>query len=284
VPRPSGAGGRARRSTRALGQHFLFDERILGRIVEALEPDPRDTVLEVGSGTGTLTRLLAPRVSRVVAIEKDRRLAAECGVRNAECGILNVEIVTADALTIDWHSLVPHSAFRTPYFKITGNIPYSITTPLIDKALTPPLPERVVFLVQAEVADRVVARPGSRTYGALSVGVQTVTRAEKLFRVKPGAFRPPPRVESAVIRLTPTSAGVWDRGELRRFRRFVVSCFSQRRKQLHNVLRAVTGWPADEIDALCASLGLDPAVRPERLDPETFVRVWREALRGKAQL
>lgn len=285
--RPPGAGGRARRSTRALGQHFLFDERILGRIVEALAPDPRDTVLEIGPGTGTLTRLLAPHVSRVVAIEKDRQLAAQLRIADFELG--NVEIVAADALRLDWHALVrqsatrnPQSAIADPHFKITGNIPYAITTPLIDKALTPPLPGRVVFLVQAEVADRVAARPGSRTYGALSVGVQTVSRAERLFRIKPGAFRPPPRVESAVIRLTPKSAASWDRDALRRFRRFVVSCFGQRRKQLHNVLRAVTGRSADEIATLCASLGLDPAVRPERLDPETFVRVWREALRGKA--
>jgi 16S rRNA (adenine1518-N6/adenine1519-N6)-dimethyltransferase len=281
----AGAGrGRARRTRPALGQHFLVDEHILHRLVTALEPNPPDVVLEIGPGTGTLTRLLAPRVSRVLAIEKDRRLAIECGMRNAECGIANVEIVRADALRVDWHALIPHSALGPAHFKIVGNIPYYITSPLVDKALTPPLPALVVFLVQAEVARRMAAPPGSRTYGALSVGVQSVSRVEHLFRVKAGAFRPPPAVDSAAIRLTPRSDVTWESGELERFRRFVGACFGRRRKQLHNVLRGVTGWSAGAVATLCDALGLDPTTRPERLDPETFQRIWRETLRGTGGL
>lgn len=281
MSRPADARkGGARRGRPALGQHFLTDEHVLQRIVEALGPDPRDTVLEIGPGTGTLTRLLAARVSHVVAIEKDRGLATECERRNAERGIANVELVRADALQVDWHALIPPSATRNPQWKIVGNIPYYITSPLIDKALTPPLPARVVMLVQAEVAERIAARPGSRVYGALSVGVQSVCHAEKLFRVKAGAFRPPPAVDSAVIRLTPRAEVSWEARDLEQFRRFVGACFSRRRKQLHNVLRAVTGWPAGAVAALCGALGLDPALRPERLDPGTFERLWRETLRG----
>ena len=117
-----------------------------------------------------------------------------------------VTVIEGDALRVDWHGVLrtTHPAPRA-VLKIVGNIPYYITSPLIDKALTPPLPERVVFLVQEEVADRMAAEPGSKAYGALSVGVQAVARVEKLFTVAPGAFRPPPRVRSALIRLTPVT-------------------------------------------------------------------------------
>src|SRR5207253_11392518 len=114
-----------------------------------------------------------------------------------------------DALQLDWHALidtgsaVPRCDFRVPRFKIVGNIPYAITSPLIDKALTPTLPERIVFLVQREVAEQLAARPGSRAYGALSVGVQATCRVERLFGVRGGAFHPAPQVASAAVRLTP---------------------------------------------------------------------------------
>src|SRR3989454_5084337 len=149
-----------------------------------------DVVSEIGAGRGSLTRALAPRVRLVIAVEKDRRLAAELGTRNAERGTERLRVVQGDALQLDWHSLLeadlsaPRSAFRVPRFKVIGNIPYAITSPLIEKALTPPLPERIVFLVQAEVADRAAAPPGSRVYGALSVGLQASCRVEKLFTVK----------------------------------------------------------------------------------------------------
>jgi 16S rRNA (adenine1518-N6/adenine1519-N6)-dimethyltransferase len=271
------------RPRRSLGQHFLSDENILRRIVAALEPTPGDVVLEIGPGQGTLTRELLGRDLRVIAIEKDRRLAHECGMRNAERGVERLKVVEGDALKLNWHALldaphaIPHSAFRIPHFKVVGNIPYYITTPLIDKALTPPLPERVVFLVQEEVADRIVAAPGSKTYGALSVGVQVVARAEKLFTIKPGSFRPPPRVHSAVVRLRPLLEPLVDQEEVPRLRQFVTACFGLRRKQLHNVLRTVTGRSAAIVAAGLAALGLDPQARPEALPPEDFVRLLRWA-------
>ena len=263
-----------------LGQHFLTDRNILQRIVDALEPAPGDVVLEIGAGRGSLTEQLLARGLRVIAIEKDRRLAAQCGVRNAECGVEKLTVVQGDALRVDWHALVtPHSALRTPHFKVVGNIPYAITSPLIDKALTPPLPARIVLLVQAEVADRIAASPGSKTYGALSVGVQAVARVERLFTVRAGAFTPPPKVTSAVVRLTPLVQPLVAPEEIAAFRAFVTACFTRRRKQLRNVVMAATGRSAAVVTGGLAALGLDAAARPETLAPEIFVRLLRWSVR-----
>jgi 16S rRNA (adenine1518-N6/adenine1519-N6)-dimethyltransferase len=264
-----------------LGQHFLNDANILGRIVDALDPAPGDVVLEIGPGQGSLTEQLLARGLRVIAIEKDRRLVAEVGTRNAERGTDQLAVVHGDALRVDWHALiVPRSPFRVPRFKIIGNIPYAITSPLIEKALTPPLPERIVFLVQAEVADRVAAVPGSKTYGALSIGVQALCRVERLFTVRAGAFTPRPRVDSALLRLTPLAEPLVRAEELAAFRAFVTACFSRRRKQLRNVVMAATGRPAAVVRAGLDALGFDPAARPETLAPAAFVRLlrWRDRL------
>lgn len=239
-------------SPRRLGQHFLSDRGILGRIVDALDPIPGETVLEIGPGKGTLTDVLLERGLHVIAIEKDRELAAQLGARE------NLTVIPGDALKVDW----------PPAPKVIGNIPYYITSPLIDTALTPPLRERVVFLIQDEVADRLAATPGTKTYGALSVGVQAVCSVEKLFTVAPGAFRPPPKVRSAVVRLTPLAQPLILPQEIAPFRAFVTACFSKRRKQLKN---AVPGTTATELERL----GFDPSVRPERLAPEAFVRLFR---------
>lgn len=267
------AGAPRARPRGFLGQHFLSDDNILRRIVDALEPVSGDLVLEIGAGQGTLTRELLGRGLRVIAVENDRRLAEQ--LRIADFGLRQVHVVEADALRLDWHAVIPQSAIHNSQWKVIGNIPYYITTPLIDKALTPPLPERVVFLVQEEVADRIVALPGSKTYGALSVGVQIVARAEKLFTIKPGSFRPPPKVHSALVRLRPLLAPLVDHGEIPRLRQFVGACFGMRRKQLRNVIRSVTGRSAPIVAAQLAALGLDPQVRPEALPPEDFVRLLR---------
>ncbi|MGH7672873.1 MAG: 16S rRNA (adenine(1518)-N(6)/adenine(1519)-N(6))-dimethyltransferase RsmA [Gemmatimonadales bacterium] len=263
------------RANKRLGQHFLADPAILGRIADALAPAPGDVVIEIGAGRGSLTDVLLARGVRVIAIEKDRRLVAE--LRDAGSGMRDakrLEIVEGDALRIDWHALVTHPASRISHLvKVAGNIPYNITSPLLEQALTPPLPERIVVLVQDEVASRIAAAPGSKTYGALSVGVQAVCRVEKLFTVAPGAFRPPPKVRSALLRLTPLDQPLVPAEEIAPFRAFVAACFSRRRKQLRN---AVPGATRETLVAL----GFDPTARPETLAPAEFVRL----LRGSRQL
>ena len=242
------------RPNKRLGQHFLSDPAILGRIADALELDAGDVVLEIGPGKGSLTEILLARGARVVAIEKDARLA---GVLRGDA-----QIVQGDALVVDWHALV---AGR---FKVVGNIPYNITSPLIEKALTPPLPERIVFLVQLEVARRIAAPPGSKTYGGLSIGVQAQCRVEELFTVLPGSFRPPPKVKSALLRLTPLAEPLVGPDEVAPLRAFVTACFSRRRKQLHNAVPGATA-------AALTGLGFDPKARPETLAPADFVRLLR---------
>lgn len=263
-----------------LGQHFLTDPTLLRRIADALDPAPGDVVIEVGPGKGSLTRELAQRVARVVAIERDPSLARalrETGGGRGEWG--GVTIVEGDALRLDWHALVRDAslASRLPFpgFKVIGNIPYAITSPLIEKALTPPLPARIVFLVQREVADRLAAPPGSRAYGALSLGVQTVCTVERLFTIPPGAFRPPPRVHSALVRLVPLAQPLVAPDETAALRAFVTACFSRRRKQLRNAVAAATGQPPPRVAAALAQLGFDPAARPETLAPAAFVRLLR---------
>jgi 16S rRNA (adenine1518-N6/adenine1519-N6)-dimethyltransferase len=197
-------------------------------------------------------------------------------------------------LRLDWHALLdaqlanpqsairnpqlagPQSAIRNPRFTIVGNIPYNITSPLIEKALAPPIPARIVFLVQAEVADRIAARPGTGAYGALSIGVQAVCRAERLFTVRAGAFRPPPRVRSAVVRLTPLADPLVTPAEQTAFRAFVTACFGRRRKQLRNVLAGVWDRPPQAVVGVLERLGIDPTARPETLPPARFVALLRE--------
>lgn len=262
-----------------LGQHFLTDRVILTEIAAATGAGPGDTVLEIGPGQGTLTTALLATGAHVVAIEKDRRLAAQLGAWSAERGTERLQIVEGDALALDWHAHVPSSAFPVPRWLVAGNIPYYITSPLLDKALTPPLPRAVVFLVQAEVAERLAAAPGGKTYGALSVNVQAVARVERLRRVPAGAFRPPPRVASAVVRLTPLAEPLVAPAEVAALRRFVTACFSRRRKQLRNAVAAAAGVTPAAAAAGLVELALDPQARPERLTPAEFVRVLRWARR-----
>jgi 16S rRNA (adenine1518-N6/adenine1519-N6)-dimethyltransferase len=252
------------RAKRRLGQHFLTDRRLLDRIADALVAGPQDTVLEIGPGPGGLTAALAERAGRLVAIEKDPDLVPALRERFPQ-----VTIVEADALESDWHALAG------PRFLVAGNIPYNITSPLIDKALQPPIPERIVFLVQKEVADRVAARAGERAYGALSAGVQSVARVERLFPVPAGAFHPKPKVDSAVLRLTPLEAPVVSSAEREGFRRLVVGLFGFRRKQLARGLRELTGWEASAVLSALDRAGVPAVVRPEVLAPAAFAALLR---------
>jgi 16S rRNA (adenine1518-N6/adenine1519-N6)-dimethyltransferase len=258
------------RARKQLGQHFLHHRAILERIVDALDAPPDAQVLEIGPGQGGLTAILSERGFRVTAIEKDTGLAELVASRFPA-----VRVVIGDALEMDWHAQVPIS----PRFVI-GNIPYNITSPLIGKALTPPLPVRIVFLVQEEVARRIGATPGHSEFGALSVGIQAVARAEKVFKVPAGAFHPRPRVDSAVIRLTPLADPLVSPEESAEFRRFVTGLFGFRRKQLVRGLRELTAWPAQRVQGLLESRGVEPSARPETLSPKAFVGLYRALIDG----
>src|SRR5918993_4139306 len=168
------------RAKRRLGQHFLSDPRLLSRIADALAAGPGDTVLEIGPGLGGLTAPLSERAGRVIAIEKDRDLVPHLRSRFS-----NIEVIEGDAREADWHGIAQTHGGR---FLVTGNIPYNITSPLLDKALLPPRPSRIVFLVQKEVADRVAARAGTEAYGALTIGIQAVARGGGLFTLAPGGL------------------------------------------------------------------------------------------------
>ena len=246
-----------------LGQHFLFDPRLLARIADAAVPGPDASVLEIGPGKGTLTRQLARRARTVVAIEADRRLAADLEERFAGS---NVTIVTGDALRVPWPAADV----------VCGNIPYQITSPLIERALTPPRPRQIVFLVQREVAARLAAPPGSAAYGALSAGVQLVADVEQLFSVRAGAFRPPPRVESAVVRIVPRPASeLPDAADHDATRRLIRAAFQRRRQQLQRTLREA--WDVDgEVAAdLLAALGVPATIRAEMLSAAQFLALAR---------
>ena len=252
---------------KSLGQHFLTDRRILGRIADALHLTGSETVLEIGAGRGALTDILADRAGRLIAIEYDRALADILRQRYAKRG--HVLIAEADVLEISLGELA-----AGPYV-LVGNVPYYITTPILFHALVPPRADRSVYLVQKEVADRLCARPGTKEYGALTVNVAAVARAESLFKVPAGAFNPPPKVDSAVVRITPLAEPLVTPAEERPFRLLVQGAFGMRRKQMRRVLRSFYSVSADVADAVLAATGIDPEVRPETLSPEQFAALLR---------
>ncbi|TBH21385.1 16S rRNA (adenine(1518)-N(6)/adenine(1519)-N(6))-dimethyltransferase RsmA [Thermus thermamylovorans] len=239
-----------------LGQNFLVSESHLRRIVEAAQPFT-GPVYEVGPGLGALTRALAEAGAEVTAIEKDERLRPLLGETLRG---LPVRLVFGDALRYPWEE-VPEGSL------LVANLPYNIATPLVTRLLQTGRFQRLVFLVQKEVALRMVARPGTPPYGLLSLRVAHHARAEKLFDLPPGAFFPPPRVWSSLVRLTPK--GVPDDPELFRF---IEAAFAQRRKTLKNALLAA-GYPKERVEAALRALGLGPNVRAEALDLDSLRRL-----------
>ncbi|HWL40693.1 MAG TPA: 16S rRNA (adenine(1518)-N(6)/adenine(1519)-N(6))-dimethyltransferase RsmA [Gemmatimonadaceae bacterium] len=250
------------------GQHFLTDPALLSGIVDALSPARTDTVVEIGPGRGSLTDILAGRAGRVVAVEIDHLLAEELRKRYATRP--NVEIVEADVLETDIASIAGAD------FLLIGNVPYYITTPIVFKALEPPIPRRSVFLVQREVAERMTARADTESYGALSVNIGVVADVEIVMSIPASAFKPPPKVESSVVRITPRASPLVAAESLPRFRAFVQAVFGQRRKQFQRVLRTVASLSVDDASFVLTRVGIDPTARPEVVAPDTFARLFQE--------
>jgi 16S rRNA (adenine1518-N6/adenine1519-N6)-dimethyltransferase len=252
---------------KSLGQHFLNDRRILQRIVDALELTGVETVVEIGPGRGSLTELLVSRAGRLVLIEYDRALAAR--LREKYAGSDSVTVIEADVLSVNLGE-----AAGGP-FCLVGNVPYYITTPILFHALDRPRADRAVYLVQKEVADRIVAQPGSNDYGALSVNVQALATPKLLFRVSPGSFQPPPKVDSAVVRIEPRPDPAIAEDEETVFQRFVIESFGMRRKQLRRVIRTIWSLSVEAADSLLQRCSIDPTARPETLGPEQFAHLVR---------
>jgi len=247
----------------ALGQHFLTNRGVLEKIVKAIAPGSGDVIIEIGAGRGALTALLAEKAGHVLAVEKDERLIPELKRAVPD----NVEVVMADALTFGIGSLLDKYGVRA--VRVVGNLPYVISTPLLFRVLE----ERrflsdAVFLVQKEVAERVVAGPGSKKYAPLGILIQNEFEARVAFPVAPGSFTPPPKVQSALLtlrrRTSPMHAGAADAP----FRAFLRAAFAERRKMLRkNLARRAD---AADLDAAYATLGLARNARAEELSPDVL--------------
>jgi 16S rRNA (adenine1518-N6/adenine1519-N6)-dimethyltransferase len=256
-------------SPRRLGQHFLASAIWRARIVEALALRPEDTWLEIGAGAGEMTCELAPRVGRLVAIELDERLVEK--LRRATAALENVEVVAGDVLALDLERL------GGPQFKVYGNLPYYITSPILHRLFeAAEWIEEIAVVIQLEVADRLAARPGRRAYGYLSVLAQFYARPEILFRIPPGAFRPAPRVSSALVRMRMEgerqALGI-DREKA--FLAFVQAAFAQKRKTVLNNLRAFL--PAAEAARVLSEAKISSRARAERLTIGQLAELYRRS-------
>jgi 16S rRNA (adenine1518-N6/adenine1519-N6)-dimethyltransferase len=245
---------RSHRPRKRFGQHFLHDPRVLARLAQAIDPQEGDVIVEIGPGEGALTRHLAGKGARVEAIELDRDLAARL---TEEFPAVNIH--QGDALAFDFAAL-PQG------MRLVGNLPYNISTPLLFHVARYAQRVRDMhFMLQLEVVERMVAASSTPQYGRLSVALQARFSMRKLFNVSKGSFRPPPKVESAFVRLEPLAGRpAFDE---RRLDEVLRRAFSARRKTLRNALAGMD----------LAALGIDPGLRPEDLTPQDYLRISRQA-------
>ncbi len=251
------------RAKKHFGQHFLHDRSYLDRIVACVAPRDGDRLVEIGPGPGALTLPLLARAGRLTAIELDRDLIPDLKARAAPLGEL--QVIEADVLTVDLTALAGDGRLR-----LVGNLPYYISSPILFHCMAHV--DALVdmhFMLQKEVVDRMAAAPGSKAYGRLSVMLQLVCEVDALFVVPPGAFRPPPKVDSAVVRLRPRPPAQRPDVDAARLAEVVRLAFSQRRKTLANTLKPLLS--AGQI----ADCGIDPRARAETLSPGDFVTLAR---------
>lgn len=243
------------------GQHFLHDRGVVDRIVRAIDPQPGQAIVEIGPGLGALTAPLLARARALTVVEIDRDVIPHL---EEACGHApGLTIVQADALTVDFAALAPAGV----PLRLAGNLPYNISTPLLFHLLEQAHAIRdMTFMLQKEVVRRMAAEPDTEDYGRLTVSIAARAEVAELFTVGPGAFKPPPQVDSAVVRVTPRPAPFEIR-DLAAFDHVVKLAFGQRRKTLSNALRGVAGP-----DAFGAA-GIDPRARGETLSAEEFARL-----------
>lgn len=243
------------RAKKALGQHFLVDTHYIARIVAAIRPEPGERMVEIGPGPGALTRPLLQTLPHLDVVEVDREMVARL---LAEFPPERLSVHSVDALVFDFARLGPG-------LRVVGNLPYNISSPLLfHLAASAEAIVDMTFMLQKEVVDRMAAAPDTPDYGRLSVMLQSRFKVTKLFTVPPGAFQPPPKVDSAIVRLVPLAAEGVPYRDAKVFADVVARAFGQRRKTLRNTLK---GW-ADE--ALFAELGIDPRRRGETLSVDEF--------------
>jgi 16S rRNA (adenine1518-N6/adenine1519-N6)-dimethyltransferase len=248
---------------RALGQHFLRDHATARAIVDLVAPSARDLVVEIGPGDGALTGLLTGRAGRVIALEVDQPLAATLRARFPA-----VEVLDADARTWDYAGLVAPAEGRV---LIVGNLPYSVGKPILAALIGARAAiHEMALMLQREVAERVAAPPGGKSYGSLSIFTQLHCDVSLALRVPPGAFRPPPKVDSAVLHLRVLREPRVSLADERRFETVVRAAFAQRRKMLANALGAGLGLPLDVVRQAVAAAGVDPTRRAETLTLSEF--------------
>lgn len=268
-----------------LGQHFLNDSSVAIRIVEALGDLSRSTVLEIGPGGGALTSLLGRRARRVIAVETDRVLAAQLRMKFSLAP--NLEIIEGDILAVDLDTIFgPKPGTSRPGMeqapervRVAGNLPYFITSDILLRLFKyRKYFETIVLMVQKEVADRLAAQPGTTDYGLLSATTQLYSRVEMLFTVPPAAFLPPPKVQSAVIRLAPTPR--LERLDVNEaeFIAFLKLSFAQKRKTLSNNLKA--HYKAADLSGAMKRAKIEPSVRAEALSLEQSAGLFRELSRS----
>lgn len=260
------------RAKKSLGQNFLVDPNYQRKIIDALDVQSGDDVLEIGPGTGALTQHIVGKVRTFTAIELDNELAAALTARYHDRA--DFKLIHQDVMDVDLSEITAT--------KIVGNIPYNITSPLLFKLLERSVrsPE-ILLMVQKEVADRIVAHAGDADYGALTVGVQSVAAAERLFIVPRGAFRPVPKVDSAMVRIVPYRPPVLNEREEADLRTLTRAAFSWRRKQLQNTLRNAEkyGLPSQHLHQIETATGFVLTNRPEQFTPAEFAALSR-ALRS----
>ncbi len=273
------------------GQNFLIDLNLQRVLLDAAELGPADVVLEVGTGTGSLTRKMAPLVAHVVTVEVDRRLAQLASEELIDCE--NVTLLVQDALrnknrlqqgVLDAVSAAM-SAEPGRVFKLVANLPYNVATPVISNLLVgPQIPRTMVVTIQKELAERIAARPSTKDYSALSIWVQSQCRVELVRTMPPAAFWPRPKVHSAIIRIDFDERLRERIGDVEFFHQFVRAMFFHRRKLLRSVaVSAMKGQLNKEsVDAVLAEVGLSPEARAEQLDVETMIRL-SKAMHGRIQ-